>query len=70
MSATVSHQALTGSGPTKTDITSINTRANAENAHTTAGTSNLIRSRGIDQLLFWVVVRLDVAVAPTTASTT
>lgn len=33
----------TGSGPTATDITSINTRLNAEDAHSTAGTTNPIR---------------------------
>jgi len=33
----------TGSGPTATDITSINTRMNAEDTHSTAGTSNPIR---------------------------
>ena len=33
MAATVIITRLTGSGPTETDITSINTRANAEDAH-------------------------------------
>lgn len=61
MAATVLIRRLTGAGPTLTDITSINTRANAEDAHTTAGTSNsvLIPAAGTNYS-YWVVTRLDV----------
>lgn len=61
MSATVLIRRLTGAGPTLTDITSINTRANAEDAHSTAGTSNsvLVPASGTNYS-FWVVTRLDV----------
>ena len=61
MAATVLIRRLTSTGPTLTDITSINTRANAEDAHSTAGTSNsvLIPSSG-SNYSFWVCTRLDV----------
>lgn len=61
MAATVLIRRLTSTGPTLTDITSINTRANAEDAHTTAGTSNsvLIPAAG-SNYSFWVATRLDV----------
>lgn len=61
MAATVLIRRLTGSGPTATDITSINTRANAEDAHSTAGTTNsiLVPSSGTNYS-YWVVTRLDV----------
>lgn len=63
MAATVTIRRWTGSSgaPTKTDITSINTRANAEDAHSTAGTSNsiLIPSSGTNYS-FWVSSRLSV----------
>jgi len=61
MAATVLIRRLTGAGPTATDITSINTRANAEDAHTTAGTSNsiLVPAAGTNYS-YWVVTRLDV----------
>jgi len=61
MSATVLIRRLTSTGPTLTDITSINTRANAEDTHTTAGTSNsvLIPAAG-SNYSYWVVTRLDV----------
>lgn len=50
---------LTGAGPTSTDITSINTRLNAEDAHTTAGTSNPVRvpSSGTNYS-YWCVTQL------------
>ena len=50
---------LTGAGPTGTDITSINTRLNAEDTHTTAGTSNpiLIPSSGTSYS-YWCSTRL------------
>lgn len=61
MAATVIINRLTGAGPTETDITSINTRANAEDAHSTAGTSNsiLIPAAGTNYS-YWVVTQLDV----------
>lgn len=61
MAATVLIRRLTGAGPTATDITSINTRANAEDTHTTAGTSNsiLVPAAGTNYS-YWVVTRLDV----------
>lgn len=61
MAATVQIVRLTSTGPTATDITSINTRANAEDAHTTAGTSNsiLVPAAGTNYS-FWVVTRLNV----------
>lgn len=61
MAATVQIARLTGSGPTATDITSINTRANAEDAHTTAGTSNsiLVPAAG-SNYSYWVTTRLNV----------
>ncbi len=63
MSATVSIRRWTGSSgdPTKTDITSINTRANAEDAHSTAGTSNSILIPGAgSNYSYWVNTRLSV----------
>lgn len=61
MAATVIINRLTGAGPTETDITSINTRANAEDAHTTAGTSNsiLVPAAG-SNYSYWVTTQLDV----------
>lgn len=61
MAATVIINRLTGAGPTATDITSINTRANAEDAHTTAGTTNsiLVPAAGTNYS-YWVVTRLNV----------
>ena len=66
MAATVKINRLTGSGAgTGTDITGINTRANAEDAHSTAGTSNPIRipASGTNYS-FWVSTRLNVTVTP------
>jgi hypothetical protein len=61
MAATVLIRRLTSTGPTLTDITSINTRANAEDAHSTAGVSNpiLVPSAGTNYS-YWVSTRLDV----------
>lgn len=63
MAATVTIRRWTGSGggPTKTDITSINTRANAEDTHTTAGTTNsiLIPAAG-SNYSYWVSTRLSI----------
>lgn len=65
MPATVLIRRKTGAGPTATDITSINTRANAEDAHTTAGVANSIRIPAAGtNYSFWVTTRLDVTVTP------
>lgn len=67
MPATVLIRRLTSTGPTATDITSINTRANAEDAHSTADTDNPIQipASGTNYS-YWVVTRLDCTVTPTT----
>lgn len=61
MAATVKINRLTGAGPSYTDITGINTRANAEDAHSTAGTTNsvLVPAAGTNYS-FWVVTQLEV----------
>lgn len=63
MPATVTIRRWTGSsgGPTKTDITGINTRANAEDAHTTAGTTNpiLVPTSGTNYS-YWVTTGLQI----------
>ncbi len=61
MAATVLIRRATSTTPTLTDITSINTRANAEDAHSTAGTSNsiLVPAAGTNYS-YWVATRLDV----------
>ena len=60
MAATIKINRLTSTGPTTTDITSINTRANAEDAHSTAGTTNsiLVPAAGTNYS-YWVVTRLE-----------
>lgn len=67
MAATVQIRRWTGSSgaPTKTDVTSINTRANAEDTHTTAGTTNPIQIPGAGtNYSYWVSTRLFASVAP------
>lgn len=63
MAATVTIRRWTGASgsPTKTDITGINTRVNAEDTHTTAGTSNsvLVPSSG-SNYSYWASTRLSV----------
>jgi hypothetical protein len=50
---------LTGAGPTSTDITSINTRLNAEDAHSTAGTSNsILKPASGTNYSYWCVTQL------------
>lgn len=63
MPSTVQINRLTGAGPTATDITSINTRANAEDAHSVAGTANsiLVPTAGTNYS-YWVNTRLNVTV--------
>jgi hypothetical protein len=67
MPATVIINRLTGSGPTLNNITGINTRANAEDAHSTSGTANPIQipASGTNYS-YWVVTRLQCTVAPST----
>lgn len=65
MAATVQIVRKTGAGPTATDITGINTRANAEDAHSVAGTSNPIRIPAAGtNYSYWVTTRLNVTVTP------
>lgn len=67
MAATVTIRRWTGSagGPTKSDITSINTRANAEDTHTTAGISNPIYIPSVGtNYSYWVHTRLSADTTP------
>jgi hypothetical protein len=65
MAATVLIRRLTGAGPTATDITSINTRANAYDGHSTADTTYPIQIPVAGtNYSFWVVTRLDCTVTP------
>ncbi len=65
MAATVTIRRLTSTGPTSGDITSINTRANAEDTNTTAGTSNPIQIPAAGtNYSYWVVTQLSVDVTP------
>jgi len=65
MAATVTIRRLTGAGPTSTDITSINTRANAEDAHSTAGTTNPIQIPAAGtNYSYWVVTQLSADTTP------
>lgn len=67
MAATVKINRLTGSGPSKTDITGANTVANAADTHqsTATGSANPIRipSSGTNYS-FWVSTRLECTVTP------
>lgn len=66
MPATVTIRRWTTATPTKTDITGINTRANAEDAHSTAGTTNPIQIPAAGtNYSFWVVTRLSADTTPT-----
>jgi len=50
---------LTGAGPTGTDITSINTRLNSDDAHSTAGTTNpILKPSSGTNYSFWAVTAL------------
>jgi hypothetical protein len=67
MPATVIINRLTGAGPTKTDITSIKTRANAHDAHAPTDTTNPIRiPPSGTNYSYWVNTRLEVTGAPDT----
>lgn len=67
MAASVRINRLTGAGPTKTDITGINTVANASDTHqaTASGSSNPIRipASGTNYS-YWVSTRLECTVTP------
>lgn len=63
MAATVTIRRWTGdvSNPVKTDITNSNSRANAEDSHTLAGTNNSILIPAVgSNYSFWVSTRLSV----------
>ena len=65
MVATVIIERLTGAGPTRTSILGINTRANAEDAHSTGDTANPIEiPTGSDNFSFWVNTQLNATAAP------
>lgn len=65
MVAVVIINILTGVGPTLTPITSINTRANAQDAHSTGDTTNPIEiPSGADNFSFWRATRLEATTAP------
>lgn len=67
MAATVTIRRWTGAGggPTKTDITSINTRANAEDAHSTAGTTNPVQVPAAGtNYSYWVSTQLSADTTP------
>ncbi len=65
MVATVIIERLTGAGPTRTAITGINTRANAEDAHSTGDTGNPIEIPGAGtNYSYWVNTQLNATVAP------
>lgn len=67
MPATVQIRRHTGAAgsQTKTDVTSINTRLNAEDAHTTAGTTNPVQvPTSGTKYSFWASFRLNCSVAP------
>lgn len=67
MPADVSIRRWTGDvgSPTKTDITSINTRANAEDAHSTAGVANSIAIPAAGtNYSYWVSTRLSADTTP------
>lgn len=67
MAATVTIRRWTGAvgSPSKTDITGINTRANAEDAHSTAGTANPIQiPNSGTNYSYWVSTRLSADTTP------
>lgn len=66
MPATVQIHRKTGASPgSGTNITGINTRANAEDAHSVSGTSNPIRVPASgSNYSYWVTTRLNVTVSP------
>lgn len=68
MAANIQIVRLTSTGPTATDITSINTRANAEDAHSTAGVTNPIQIPAAgSNYSYWVVTRLNAVTTPSSS---
>lgn len=68
MAATIIINRLTGAGPTKTNITSSNTRAStSDNPYTTETTNPIPIPVSGTNYSFWVVTRLECTVAPTTS---
>ena len=62
---TVTIERYNGAGETATNITSINTRLNAEDTHTTAGTANPIKIPAAGtNYSYWAVTRLNCTVTP------
>lgn len=65
MVATILIRRLTGGGPTATDITGLNTRANTADAHSATDTASPIKiPTAGTKYSFWVVTRLDCTVTP------
>lgn len=65
MAATITIRRLTGAGPSSTDITGINTRANAYDGHSTNDTSNPIQIPAVGtNYSYWVVTQLSCDVTP------
>lgn len=67
MVAVITINRLTGPAGTivETDITSINTRVNADDSHSTGGTTNPIEiPTGADNYSFWCTTQLDATTAP------
>ena len=65
MAATVEVIRLTGAGPSVSTITGLNTRANAEDAHSLAGTTNPIQIPAAgSNYSYWVTTRLLITAAP------
>lgn len=68
MAAVVIINRLTGAGPSLTDITAINTRANTTDIHDTDETANPIQipTDASSKFSYWVVTRLETTSAPDT----
>lgn len=65
MAATVTIRRLTSTGPTSTDITGINTRANSYDTHSTADTTNPIQVPAAgSNYSYWVVTQLSADTSP------
>lgn len=65
MAANVQVVRLTGAGPTATDVTSINTRANAYDTHSTGDTTNPITvPPSGSKYSYWVTTRLNAVTSP------
>lgn len=62
MAASVQIRRWTGAGPTKTDVTSINTRLQADDTHTTAGTTSpILIPSSSSNYSYWATFSLYVA---------